>query len=121
MGRSVLIVDDDPALTVGVAVRLEASGYEVLAANDVASGVTKARYEGPDVILLDLGLPGGGGIAVLEQLKGDPATRDIPIIVMSARHRSEGEAAIEVGAEVFLQKPVENRRLLYAVDSLIER
>jgi len=119
MGHSVLIVDDDPALTVGVAVRLEASGYEVLAANDVPSGVTKARQEGPDIILLDLGLPGGGGIVVLEQLQADPETRDIPVIVMSARHKSEGLSAVEAGADVFLQKPVENRRLLYALDVLL--
>lgn len=119
MARSVLIVDDDASLTVGVAVRLEASGYEVLAAKDVPSGVSKARNDRPDVILLDLGLPGGGGLEVLSRLRSDEATSAIPVIVMSARHRSEGEAALAAGADAFLQKPVENQRLLYAIRSLV--
>jgi DNA-binding response OmpR family regulator len=119
MARSVLIVDDDASLALGVAVRLEASGYRVLAANDVPSGVTKARYESPDLILLDLGLPGGGGLKALAQIRSDEGTSRIPVIVMSARHKDDGADALEAGADVFLQKPVENQRLLAAIKSLI--
>ena len=64
--KSILVIDDDPDLALGLAVRLRAAGYDVSAAPDAITGFAKVRNEEPDLVLLDLGLPGGDGLTVLE-------------------------------------------------------
>ena len=111
--KKILLVDDDPDVRLAMHVRLKANGYDTFFASDALSSVTEARKHQPDVIILDLGLPGGDGFVVIERLKRHPTLAVIPIIVVSARDVSGNkERAIKAGAKVYLQKPVDNTELL---------
>src|ERR1700741_2691434 len=111
--KKILLVDDDPDVRLAMHIRLKANGYETFFASDALSSVAEARKHQPDVIILDLGLPGGDGFVVIERLKRHPALAVIPIIVVSARDVSGNkERAVKAGAKVYLQKPVDNAELL---------
>jgi two-component system KDP operon response regulator KdpE len=111
--KKILLVDDDPDVRLAMHVRLKANGYDTCFASDALTSVTEARKHQPDVIILDLGLPGGDGFVVIERLKRHPSLSVIPIIVVSARDVSGNkERAIKAGAKIYLQKPVDNNELL---------
>lgn len=82
--RTVLVVEDDEAVSQLLVALLEDRGYGAVAARDGQAAVHLARELRPHLITLDLGLPGMGGHTVLELLKADPSTRDIPVVVISA-------------------------------------
>jgi DNA-binding response OmpR family regulator len=117
MGNSrILIVDDDPDIREGMHVRLKYSGYDTCFATDAVSGVAVATSERPDLIILDLGLPQGGGFVVIERLRADPSLGTIPIIVVSASDARANQArAIKAGATAYLQKPVDNAEFLAVI------
>jgi DNA-binding response OmpR family regulator len=111
--KKILIVDDDPDVRQAMHIRLKANSYDTFFASDALNSVTEARKQQPDLIILDLGLPGGDGYVVIERLKRHPALSVIPIIVVSARDkRTNHERVIAAGAQVYLQKPVINAELL---------
>jgi DNA-binding response OmpR family regulator len=111
--KKILIVDDDLDVRQAMHVRLKANGYDTSFATDAMSSVSEAKKHSPDLIILDLGLPGGDGYTVIERLKRQPALAVIPIIVVSARDvRANRDRAIAAGAKVYLQKPVDNAELL---------
>jgi DNA-binding response OmpR family regulator len=116
MRKKLLIVDDDQDLLRGMVVRLKASGYDVACASDGVMAVSMARSEKPNLILLDIGLPGGDGYVVMDRLRVMGSLMPTPIIVLSAKdpltHR---EKAIQAGAEAFFQKPVDNSILIAAI------
>jgi DNA-binding response OmpR family regulator len=113
--KKILIVDDDPDVRQGLHVRLK-DQYDICLAVDAFSGVAEARRSEPDLILLDLGLPAGGGFMVMERLKMIPSLAVIPIIVVSARDRlGNQKRALEAGAKAFLQKPVDDNQLLAVI------
>jgi DNA-binding response OmpR family regulator len=114
--KKILIVDDDPDVLHGMRVRLKANNYDTFLAGDTFSGVAEAKKHEPDLILLDLGLPAGGGFVVMERLKNIPSLAIIPIVVVSARDGLESQKrALEAGAKAFLQKPVDNAELLAVI------
>src|ERR1700692_1638034 len=114
--KKILIVDDDPDVLSGMHLRLKTNHYDTFLAGDTLSGVAEARKSSPDLILLDLGLPAGGGFVVMERLKNIPSLAIIPIIVVSARDGLENQKrALEAGAKAFLQKPVDNAELLAVI------
>ena len=118
--KKVLIVDDDPEMRLALHIRLKANNYEVVAASDGVTGVSEARKQMPDVILLDLGLPAGDGFSVIERLQRMDTLAHIPIIVVSGRDRmANRERALKAGARVFLQKPVKNSELLAAIEQTL--
>jgi CheY-like chemotaxis protein len=111
-GQKVLIVDDDKDVLRGLSVRLKANGYNVVFASDGISAISVAQKEEPDVIILDIGLPGGDGFAVMERLAALLPVANIPIIILTARDISGNqERALNAGARAFLQKPVDNEVL----------
>lgn len=111
--KKILIVDDDLDVRQAMHVRLKANGYDTFFATDALSSVAEARKQLPDLIILDLGLPGGDGYVVIERLKRHPALAVIPIVVVSARDvHGNKDRAIKAGANVYLQKPVDNAELL---------
>src|SRR5580700_1977033 len=111
--KKILIVEDDPDVRQGMNVRLRANHYDTFFAADALASVAEARKHEPDLIILDLGLPGGGGFIVIERLKTIPSLAVIPIIVVSARTGSANrERADKAGVKAFLQKPVDNAELL---------
>lgn len=112
----ILIVEDDQDTRQLLKIRLESNGYETAFAFDAVSAIGVAREERPDLILLDMGLPGGDGVVVMERLKAFPALAHIPVVVVSARDPSSTEPrATEAGAEAYIQKPIDNEQLLAAV------
>jgi DNA-binding response OmpR family regulator len=114
--RKVLIVDDDKDVLKALSVRLRANGYGVAFAADGISAVSVARSETPDVIILDIGLPGGDGFTVMERLGGMIPTAQIPVIILTARDVAGNEArARAAGAHAFLQKPIDNDVLLETI------
>ncbi len=99
---------------------LERHGYRVLRAEDGEQGVLSARRYKPDLILMDLSIPGLDGLVATERLKSDPKTGHIPIVLMTAHaYGSVGKRAREAGCDGFLAKPVEPRRVLQEVQNRI--
>jgi DNA-binding response OmpR family regulator len=114
--HKILIVEDDPDTRRLFNVRLRASGYDTAFAEDAYMAVSLAIKEPPDLILLDLGLPAGGGFAVLERLQEQASTATIPVLVVSAGERSSNElGARKAGARTYLQKPIDAAELLTAI------
>lgn len=114
--QKIMIVDDDRDQRAGLEIRLKASGYQVVGASDAVQAVAAARKELPDLVLLDIGLPGGDGHVVLRRLQALTPTSMLPVIVLSAKdpagHRDRMLAA---GAAAYFQKPADNVRLLAAI------
>jgi DNA-binding response OmpR family regulator len=114
--RKILIVDDNADIRLGMHLRLKANHYQTFFAADALSGVAEAQKQRPDLIILDLGLPGGDGFTVMERLREIPVLAVIPIIVVSARNGlGNQKRACEAGAKAFLQKPVNDDELLAVI------
>ena len=114
--KRILVVEDDPALRLALQIRLKANDFEVSQAADAVTCFSCVQRQRPDLILLDLGLPGGDGYVVMQRLKRNLIHSDIPVIVLSARDREANEErSLVSGAEAFLQKPVENEVLLSTI------
>jgi DNA-binding response OmpR family regulator len=114
--KKILLVDDDPNVRKGMHVRLTANHYDTFFAADAIAAMAEARKHQPDLIILDLGLPGGDGLVVMQWLKAIPALALIPIIVVSARDiRANQHRVLKAGAEAFLQKPVDNSEFLAVI------
>ncbi|MFN2340903.1 MAG: response regulator transcription factor [Halanaerobium sp.] len=116
----ILVVDDEKNIRLVVGKSLEKAGYDVEYAVDGVEAVDKANNISPDLILLDLRLPKMNGFLVLEALKSDAATEDIPVIILSALSEEDDvQKAISSGAEDFLVKPISQSDLLAAVEENI--
>jgi DNA-binding response OmpR family regulator len=114
--KKILIVDDDSQLLLGLTPRLRANSYSVVTAVDAIDALAVARKELPDLVILDLGLPGGDGFVVLERLKNMANLATTPVIVLSARDPiSNKKRALDAGAVAYFQKPPENHELLTAI------
>jgi CheY-like chemotaxis protein len=121
MSRKVLIVDDDEDIRGLLNLRLRSLDYDTVFAADGIGAISTARKEEPDLILLDIGLPGGDGFTVIERLKRMPALQPTPIIVVSARADAPTrERALAAGAKAFLEKPVDKERLFAEVERALE-
>src|SRR6056297_610863 len=101
----ILVVEDDKFFREMITRKLDKEGYDVYQAVDGEEGLEKIREEKPDLILLDLIMPGVGGFEVLEKAKDDSDIKDIPIIILSnLGQKSEVDRGLELGAEDFLIK-----------------
>lgn len=118
----VLVVDDEPAIRFFAQLNLELAGHEVLEAGDGAAALAAVERDPPDVVVLDVMLPGVDGFAILERLKSSPDedVRTVPVVLLTALDGDEHEArgAIE-GAIRHLRKPVTPEELLAAVDDVL--
>jgi two-component system cell cycle response regulator DivK len=118
----ILIVEDDPShMQLAIHV-LKRSGYAVLQATAAEEGIATARSERPDLILMDLGLPGMDGLAAIRELKADPQTSAIPIIIVTSyRDESDGQLMLDSGADGFIAKPFHYEHILGIVKTVLER
>jgi len=117
---TVLIVEDDPSIALGLRINLEAEGYRVLAADDGEKGLLTARAENPELIILDVMLPGMNGFEVLRTLRQEG--RAMPIIVLSARTgEMDKVTGLELGAEDYVAKPFSLAELLARVRAALRR
>ena len=117
----VLIADDDRVLTRLAAAGLKSRGWQVEVAHDAMQAVMFAmKPPAPDVIALDIGMPGGTGFQVLEKLRQSSRTEQIPVVVVTGSARESDEARVlELGAVTFLRKPVEPQALHEALSRAV--
>lgn len=117
----ILLVEDDEMNRDMLSRRLIKRGYDVVIAVDGEQGVAMAGSDSPDLILMDMSLPGIDGWTATRQVKADDTTRGIPVIALTA-HAMAGdrEKALEAGCDDFDTKPVELQRLLDKIEGLIE-
>jgi DNA-binding response OmpR family regulator len=119
MEKKILIIEDDPDVRQWYNVRL-AKQYDIVFAADGLAAISQAQTHRPDLIILDLGLPGGDGFGVMKNLGAIPHLLVIPVIVVSARNSAANrERAQHAGAKAFFHKPIDNDRLLDLVEKLI--
>jgi arginyl-tRNA synthetase len=118
---TVLVVDDDPVIVKLLEVNFVMDGYEVLTANDGDEGLARARAEQPDVIILDVMMPGVNGLDVARSLKADDETSQIPIILLSAKAQANDVAAGREVADEYITKPFDPLELLDRVATLSSR
>lgn len=120
MAKKILLVDDEPDIISMLKLRLEASGYDVITAADGNIAYDKARSEMPDLVILDLMLPGMDGYQVCRLLKFNEKYRHIPIIMLTAKSQKDdkdwGEKA---GADCYLTKPFDAVELLDKIKELL--
>ena len=116
----ILLVDDEPDLVQMVTVRLKAAGYEVFTSYDGQDALEQVKRVKPDLIILDLMLPKMDGYKVCRLLKFDERTRNIPILIFTARAQVEDVTlATECGADGYLTKPFEAKVLLGKMQELL--
>ncbi len=122
MEHMVLIVEDEPPQAELLSYNLEKEGFRVLVAADGEEGLLMAQENAPDAIVLDWMLPGLSGIEVCRQLRGDGDTREIPILMLTARGEEEDRVrGIETGADDYVVKPYSPREVVARIKALLRR
>ena len=120
-GTRVLIVDDSPTIVALLRKFLQQSGYLTLEAGDAEKGVELARAERPNLIFLDIVLPGMNGFAALRLLRRDPITREIPIVMISGNElATEQFYAQRIGADDFMKKPFSRSEIFARIERLLD-
>ncbi len=119
--KKILIVEDDKDIAMALTIRLKSVGYDVKVAFDATTGLMAARKEKPDLMLLDVQMPAGGGFSIAERAQNLAGTVGTPIIFMTASSEAGLCARAEaLGATAFLQKPVESEQLLHYISAAID-
>ena len=117
MERTVLIIEDEKLIIVSTQMVLEAAGFRVESAMNGEDGISKARTQTPDLILLDIMMPGIDGWETLTRLKRDAETSNIPVVIFTAREHSRGhQKSAEMGAADYFRKPFEPDELIELVE-----
>ncbi|MFH1791257.1 MAG: response regulator [Candidatus Omnitrophota bacterium] len=119
----VLIIDDEPDLLETMSYRLSTAGYDIMTALDGATGLNRAAQDRPDLVILDVMMPGADGFEILKKLKETKETRDIPVIVFSCGRQEEewAKRSLSLGASGYIVKPFESDALLFTVDKFVKR
>jgi CheY-like chemotaxis protein len=117
---TILLVDDDAQIRRLIQMTLGAQGHTLIEAGDGGPALEMARRERPDLMIVDLAMPGVDGIEVCREIKSSPETRDIHVVILTAR-AGEGNRrqALEAGANVFMIKPFSPLALLRLVEDLL--
>lgn len=119
--KKILVVEDDVDINRALRIRLESAGFDVCSAQDSLLGVCAAARELPDLILLDITMPAGGGFSVVERVREIEGVEDVPIIFLTASKRADyREMAREVGAAAYFEKPYDWLELRTAIDDALE-
>ena len=121
-GSSILVVEDEPAIQELIAVNLEHAGHRVLRAASAEEAQQSIHDALPDLVVLDWMLPGDSGITLARRLRSDRRTRDIPIIMLTARAQEQDRVAgLEAGADDYVSKPFSPRELIARVKAVMRR
>jgi len=116
--QTILLVDDDSAILEGARLRLRASGYDTIDANEGGQGVAAAIKSRPDAIVMDVRMPRMDGLKALSELQENAETRNIPVVMLSASLMDQ-QNALDAGARFFLSKPYDGKNLVGAIKSAI--
>ena len=120
MTGRILIVEDTPLNLELASDILEAAGFTVLQATSAEAGLELARQDRPDLILMDIRLPGMDGHAAVRELRDDPATRRIPVVALTAQAmKGDGDAALAAGFDGYLTKPIDTRTFARSVEQFL--
>jgi two-component system phosphate regulon response regulator PhoB len=118
----VLIVEDERGLVQSLGWYFNREGYETIVAQDGTEGLRKARTLAPDVVLLDIMLPGLDGLEVCRALKAGDRTRDVPVVMITAKsEESDQVLGLQIGADDYVTKPFSNKVLLAKVTAILRR
>jgi two-component system, cell cycle response regulator DivK len=118
----ILIIEDNPANMKLASLLLLKVGHAVLCAADAETGLTLARADQPDLILVDIQLPGMDGLAATALLKQDPATAAIPVIALTAMAMKEDQEKTKIaGCDAYVAKPLRYQELYAAIDTLLAK
>ena len=119
---SVLVVDDDPDVCDLVTYKLEQSGFAIRRASDGEQALAEIASEIPDLVLLDITMPGMTGLEVLERLRADAPTVSLPVILLSAKAQEQDvEKGFQLGADDYVVKPFSPRELARRVTDMMSR
>ncbi len=120
--QTILIIEDEPSLVEVLTYNLEKEGFEVLTANNGRDGLERARSALPDLVILDLMLPLVDGLQVCSQLRSDPRTQNIRVLMLTARSEETDEVVgFNVGADDYVTKPFKVRPLIHRIKALLRR
>lgn len=116
----ILLIDDDPEALEIAEARLKANGYKYIGVLDGVEGINMIRKEKPDIILLDIAMPGIDGFSLCKIIKGDKNIKKIPVIFFTAKELvNDVEKGFEVGADDYVLKPVDWDRLMGKIERLM--
>ncbi len=122
MAKRILVVEDEAPIREMLCFVLEQKGYETVEAEDYADGLAKVREPYPELIVLDWMMPGGSGIQFLKQLKQDEMTRQIPVVMLTARGEEEDKVrGLEAGADDYITKPFSPKELTARLHAVMRR
>ena len=120
MPKKIMVVDDEPYIARVIKFKLEQEGYAVISANDGITGLDRIRQEKPDLVLLDVMMPGLTGYEVCQQVKADADLQGIPVVFLTAKGQErDREQGLNLGASDYITKPFSPNRLLELVKSMI--
>lgn len=120
-GTRVLIIDDSITVVTVCKKYLRSAGYDTFEALDAETGLGMMREQAPELIFLDIMLPGMNGFAALRTLRRDPLTRDIPVIMMSGNEQAmEQFFGLRIGADDFMKKPFSREELFFRIERLLD-
>lgn len=120
--KKILVVDDEPDVTELVAYHLKAKGFHVETLNDATSSISKARLYEPDLIILDIMMPGLSGIQICRILRTDGNLSKVPIIFLTAKAEAHDRIeGLESGADDYISKPFSPKELVLRVESILRR
>ena len=121
MTRKILVIEDDPSALKFAAYALQQGGYQVLTATNGVEGLKMAQDEEPDLLVLDVMLPGMDGFELCHRLRNAPATAELPIMMLSVKGReSDRNMGLTVGADQYCTKPIGPAELVTSVGQLLE-
>jgi len=116
----VLVVDDEPNIVLSLEFLMQQAGFDVTTALDGESALALVNENPPDLVLLDISLPGISGFEVLEQLRNQPSFKRLPIVMLTAHGREvEREKGLALGADDYITKPFSTRQLVEKVQTLL--
>jgi len=119
---TVLVIDDDPVILELLRVNFEIEGFDVICATDGEEGLRRAHTDRPDVVISDIMMPRRDGLQLLTDLKADPATEDLPVILLSAKaQKSEVEHGMDMGADDYITKPFDPLELIDRLNAVMAR
>jgi DNA-binding response OmpR family regulator len=120
-GTRVLIIDDSKTVVMAIKKYLRSVGYETFEAFDAETGLSMIREHTPDLIFLDIMLPGMNGFSALRMIRRDPLTRDIPVIMMSGNEQAMEQFFVaRIGADDFMKKPFSRNELFFRIENLLD-